>query len=110
MLSTAQRPSSGLKPYLEGSVDSVALNGGYLYIYKGDTLLHITGIPAPNLLGERKQDTEVDNVGEFVDESGNEYRIVVYSSAYGIEWCLEEYPEDETTLRQLQYKIELNEY
>ncbi len=110
MLANLHRPLPNIKPYLEGSVGSVASNGGYLYIYKGDTLLHIAGIPSPNLLGERRQDTEVDNIGEFIDSEGNNYRIVIYSSAYGIEWFLEEYPEDEETLHQLHYEVQLNEY
>ena len=110
MLANLHHTLPKTQPYLEGSVGSVASNGGYLYIYKGNSLLHIAGIPSPNLLGERKQDTEVDNIGEFVDLEGNNYRIAIYSSVYGVEWYLEEYPEDEETLQQLHYEVQLNEY
>ncbi len=96
--------------YITGSVGSVVMSGGYLYIYLGDTLLHIASIPLPNLLGEMNRDTEVVNKDEFKDEKGNEFRISIFSSAAGIYWELETYPEDEKIVSQLRYEVKINEY
>lgn len=93
-----------------GSVGNVALAGGYLYIYSGDMLLHIASIPSPNLLGGSNRDTEVENHDEFTDENGNLYLISIFSSAGGIHWELEAYPDDQEVLEQLRYEVKLNEY
>ena len=93
-----------------GSVGNVALAGGYLYIYLGDTLLHIASIPVPNLIGDMNRNTEVANQDEFADESGHEFLISIYSSAAGIYWELENYPEDKNILSQLRYEVKINEY
>jgi len=99
-----------LRPYLAGSENLVALNGGYLYIYQGDDLLHIASIPAPNLLGDRTRDTMIDNIDEFQDSAGNQYTIIIYSSSVGIEWYLDRYPDNEAVLMTLRYEVKLNEY
>lgn len=92
------------------SVGNVALGGGYLYIYSGNTLLHIASIPSPNLLGGSNRDTEVENHDEFTDEKGNTYIISIFSSAAGIYWELEKYPQEQKVLKQLRYEVKLNEY
>jgi len=110
MIGMAKHRAVELRRHLEGSEGSVALNGGYLYIYQGDDLLHIASIPSPHLLGERTHDTVVDNIDEFQDRTGNRYTIVINSSSTGIEWYLESYPDDKTALMTLRYEIKLNEY
>lgn len=97
-------------PDTMGYVSNVALVGGYLYIYSGDTLLHIASIPSPNLLGCMDRHTEVENHDEFTDEKGNPYVIAIYSSAAGIHWELEKHPEEQKVLQQLRYEVKLNEY
>ena len=54
-----------LSEHVEGSDSSLALAGGYLYIYLGDTLLHIASIPSPYRLADRSTDSVVENVDEF---------------------------------------------
>jgi hypothetical protein len=88
MIVMTKHSPAELRPYLEGSENLVALNGGYLYIYQGDDLLHIASIPSPNLLGDRTRDTIIDNIDEFQDSTENEYTIIIYSSSVGIEWVV----------------------
>ena len=100
---------TALSEHVEGSDGSVALAGGYLYIYLDDKLIHIASIPSPYLLADRSSDSVVENVDEFEDENGNEFVIAIYSSLAGIEWQLEEYPDDAGLLMRLHYEVRLNE-
>ena len=95
--------------HLEGNASSVALAGGYLYIYRDDTLIHIASIPSPNLLADRSSDSVVENVDEFEDENGNAFVIVINSSITGIDWSLEQYPDDTDRLMRLHCDVRLNE-
>lgn len=98
-----------LSEHLEGSDGSVALAGGYLYIYLDDRLLHIASIPSPYLLADRSTESVVENVDEFEDENGHEFVIAIYSSIAGIIWHLAEYPNDTDLLMRLRYEVRLNE-
>jgi len=98
-----------INEHIEGTNGNVALNGGYLYIYLADDLIHIASIPSPNFLAERSFDSAVENQDDFQDEFGNEYSIAIFSSITGINWYLEQYPDDVTTLMQLHYVVKLNE-
>ena len=95
---------------LESSESLPAIDGGYLYIYKGKELLAIVSIPRPNLLAERSRDSIVENDDYFTDEDGNEYSITIQSSMYGIDWFLTKYPDDENIISQLRYEVKYNEY
>ncbi len=101
--------SIDLSEHLKGSVASVALAGGYLYIYLDDALIHIASIPSPNLLADRSSDSVVENVDQFEDDNGNDFVIAIYSSMTGIEWHLEDYPDDMDLLMRLRYDVRLNE-
>lgn len=98
-----------LSDHLEGSDAHVALAGGYLYIYLDDTLVHIASIPSPNLLADRSSESVIENSDEFEDDNGNEFVIVIFSSLTGIEWRLEQYPDDTDLLMRLSYDVRLNE-
>jgi len=95
---------------LYGSESLPALNGAYLYIYRGDKLLGIVSIPSPNLMAENYRDSVVTNYEELVDEDGNEYEIEVISSNVGIDWEFVKYPEDENILKQLRVEVKYNEF
>ena len=42
---------------LNGSESLPPINGAYLYVYKGDKLLGIVGVPSPNLMAENYRDS-----------------------------------------------------
>jgi len=98
-----------LSEHLEGNIGNVALNGGYLYIYIDDKLIHIASIPSPNVLADRSSDSVVENIDQFEDESGNEFVIAIYSSITGIEWYLNEYPDNTDLLMRMRYDVSINE-
>jgi hypothetical protein len=99
-----------LKEHLAGNNDRPALNGGYLYVYKGDKLLHIASIPSPNLLGDNYRHSFVENDEYFSDDNGNEFRIDILSSNVGVDWILSSYPDDENTVKSIRYKVKQNEF
>ena len=105
----AKRFGLAINEHIEGADDNVALNGGYLYIYLADDLVHIASIPSPNFLAERSVDSVIENPDDFHDKLENEYSIVIFSSINGIHWYLAQYPDDDTTLMQLHYVVKLNE-
>jgi hypothetical protein len=104
-----KRQQIDLLEHLEGTDSCVALAGGYLYIFQDDALIHIASIPSPNLLADRSSDSVIENVDEFVDENGNEFVIVIFSSITGIDWHLAEYPDDTDLLMRMHYDVRLNE-
>jgi hypothetical protein len=95
---------------LSGSEPSPAIEGGYLYIYKGDELLGIVSIPSPNLLAENYRDSMVVYDDIVTDSEGNEYSVEVTSSLYGIDWRIYEYPDDKDILNQIRVEVKYNEY
>jgi|GEM_PF-1267787 len=105
----AKRIGLEIKEHIEGFDGSVALSGGYLYIYLADDLIHIASIPSPNLLAERSLDSVVENQDDFQDGFGNEYSIAIFSSITGVQWYLERYPDDDNILMSLHYRVKLNE-
>lgn len=106
----AKRAFTELSEHLEGHVGNVALAGGYHYIYLNDRLLHIASIPMPNVLAERFSESTTENSDRFEDEHGNEFVITIYSSINGIQWYLEEYPDDANLLMSVHYDVSLNEH
>ncbi|CAN2049205.1 conserved hypothetical protein [Candidatus Magnetomoraceae bacterium gMMP-13] len=99
-----------LEEHLSGANAEIALNGGYLYIYKDDKLLHIASIPSPNLLADNFSQSVVENNEDFNDDNGNEFTIDILSSKVGVDWNLTSYPDDENIIKNIQYKVKLNEY
>ena len=95
---------------LWGSENLPPLNGAYLYVYKGDNLLGIVGIPSPNLMAENYKDSVVMNYEELFDEEQNEYEIKVISSNAGIEWEFVQYPDNEEILKQLRIEVRYSEF
>ena len=93
-----------------GSVDTVAINGAYLFIFLNDALMHIATIPPPNLLGEFLHETVVRNHDDFTDTYGNAYEISIASSRQGIEWEMVAYPDDVELASQIHFEVKLNEY
>lgn len=98
-----------LSEHLEGRDGRVALDGGYLYIYLDGKLIHIAGIPSLYHLAERTSDSSVENTDDFVDDNGNNFEVVIYSSLAGIEWAMQTHPDDETIFQNLSYEVKLNE-
>ncbi len=99
-----------LEKYLSGNDRIPALNGGYLYIYKNEKLLHIASIPSPNLSGENYRQSVVENDEHFSDSEGNEFTIGILSSNVGVDWHMTSYPDDENTLKNIRYEIRQNEF
>ena len=97
------------KEKLHGS-DIPLLDGGYLYLYRGDELIGIVAIPSPNLMAENHRDSLVSNSETLCDNDGNEYTVDVHSSMHGIEWEIVEYPEDENILKDLRVEVKPNVY
>lgn len=96
--------------HLEGRDGRVAPDGGYLYIYLGDTLIHISSIPSPNLLADRSSDSVVENIDEFDDHDGNKFVVAISSSIAGIDWTMEQHPDDMEIIMNLHYDVRLNEH
>ena len=95
---------------LNGNESLPPINGAYLYVYKGDKLLGIVGVPSPNLMAENYRDSIVENSDVLVDEEGNEYEIEVISSNYGIDWNFINYPDDKKILDNLRVEVKYNEF
>lgn len=108
-MGTIKKKISELSEHLQGSDSRVALEGGYLYIYLHETLIHIAGIPSPYLLADRSSDSTVENSDEFSDTDGHQFEIAIYSSITGIEWDVYSYPDDENLILGLTYEIKLND-
>lgn len=73
----------------EGSLGSVAVNGGYLEIIYNEKVIEKINVPAPDYSSERTSDSTNENNDIFIDEYGNEYSVYVYSSRYGIDYTIE---------------------
>jgi hypothetical protein len=98
-----------LRDHLEGAEGAAALDGGYLYIYSGDELLHIASIPAPDILAERMSDSTIVNHDWFTDKTGNDFGVEIYSSLAGIHWQVTDYPEDIAQVLRLRFEVKLND-
>jgi hypothetical protein len=99
-----------LEEHLSGTDILPALNGGYLYIYENEKLLHIASIPSPYLLGDNYRQSVVENDEYFCDDNGNEFAIDILSSNVSIEWYLTSYPDDENIIKSIRYKVRKNEF
>jgi hypothetical protein len=99
-----------LQKHIMGDNMLPALNGGYLYIYKNEKLLHIASIPSPNLLGDNYRQSVVENDEYFKDDNGNEFGIDILSSPAGINWYLTSYPDDENIIKSINYQVKQNEF
>jgi len=93
---------------LTGNEAIPAVNGAYLYVYKGDKLLGIVSIPSPNLMADNYRESMVINDDILVDENGKEYEIEVISSNYGIDWEFLRYPDDD--IDDIRVEVKYNEY
>ncbi|QEA40067.1 hypothetical protein FGL86_13930 [Pistricoccus aurantiacus] len=108
-MAMAKSAGNEFADHLEGSDNRVALSGGYLYIYRGERLLHIASIPSPNLLAEYSADSTVENVDSFTDEEGNAYTIVIHSMKTGVMWSLDQHPVNLEVIKELHYAVRLND-
>lgn len=99
-----------LEQHLSGADPLPALNGGYIYIYENEKLLHIASVPSPNLLGDNYRQSVVENDEYFSDDNGNKFTIDILSSKVGVDWQLTSYPDDENLIKSIRYKVKHNEF
>jgi hypothetical protein len=95
---------------LSGSDCFPAPAGGYLSIFKDGKEIFIAGVPSPVPFPDRCHPGVVENSEVFLDDDGNEIRVLVHSSGAGVDWHIDALEKDGANLKdRLEVRFEANE-